>query len=361
METRFSRAQLIFLLILSLGISNHVFVIPHLIRDAGRDAWISILLAYPLLIGWTFVLFLVLKSVGNRPLNEWLEGKIGKMAGTAICWILAIFFLVLGTQIVYEMSLNTKIFFLPKTPNPFIVLSFVTLSYFTAKVGLKTVVYLSILLLPAVSLLGYFVSFSSMDSKDYGLLKPFFSEGLFPDIRGMVIVFGGSVELLLLLVIQHQMKKPLNYGTIFLVLTLLIGLTVGPCLGSLAAFGPNIAGTLRFPAFEQWRLVTIGQYVSHVDFLAVFQMMAGSIPRTALQLCLISELIGTRGKGWKQAGLIGGASFMALPSLLPISDLQIQRVIHDHFYATSLLFGLAALTVLFIVSRLPAREKGEAQ
>ncbi|RED89189.1 GerAB/ArcD/ProY family transporter [Cohnella phaseoli] len=357
MKTQFSRPQLMFMLLLCLSISNHVFIIPHLIKDAGRDAWISILMAYPALIVWTFVLFLILRSMGTVPLTQWLNEKIGKAASAAIHWGLALYFLVLGTLIVYDMSLNTKIYFLPKTPNPIIVLSFVTLSYFAARFGLKTIVYLSILLLPFVSVLGHFVSFSTMDSKDYSILKPFFSEGISADLRGAIIVFGGSIELLLLVVMQHQLKKPLNYGTILLAMTLLVALTFGPCVGSLTAFGPNIAGTLRFPAFEQWRLVSLGEYISHVDFLAVFQMMSGSITRTALQLYLISELIGIRGPVWKQVAMIVAALVMALPSLLNFSDLWVQRTIHDHFYMSSFIFGIAVILILFIVSRLPARGK----
>ncbi|WP_372637032.1 endospore germination permease [Cohnella sp.] len=357
METRFSRPQLMFMLLLCLSISNHVFIIPHLIKDAGRDAWISILMAYPPLVLWTFVLFLILKSMGTVPLNQWLNGKIGRTASAALCWGLAVYFLLLGTLIVYDMSLNTKIFFLPKTPNPIIALSFVTLSYFAARFGLKTIIYLSILLLPAVSILGHFVSISTIDSKDYSMLKPFFSEGMSADLRGAIIVFGGSIELLLLVVLQHQLKKPLNFGTILLAMTLLVGLTFGPCVGSLTAFGPNIAGSLRFPAFEQWRLVSLGEYISHVDFLAVFQMMSGSLTRTALQLYLISELVGIRSPVWKQSAMIVAALVMASPSLLKLSDLWVQRMIHDHFYATSFIFGIAVLFILFVVSRLPERGK----
>ncbi|WP_186438252.1 GerAB/ArcD/ProY family transporter [Cohnella terricola] len=359
MDTRFSRLQLVFLLLLTLGISNHVFIIPHLLKDAGRDAWFSILLAYPFLVAWTAILYFILKSMRDSPFDVWLESRIGKFGRLTVCWCLSLYFLVLGMLIVYDTCMNTEIYFLPKTPNVAVVLSDVIVSYFAARNGLKTIVYFSIILLPIVWLFGYFVSLSTLDSKDYSLIKPFFSEGIASDIRGGMIVFGGSIEMLMLVVLQHKLKKPLNYGTIVILLTLLFGLILGPTLGSLSAFGPNIAGTLRFPAFEQWRLVTVGEYISHVDFLAVFQMMAGSIARTALLIYLLSELIGMHNPRRRQAAMIGGAALMALPSLLHVSDLWMQTVIHDHFYVSSFIFGLAAIAILFPLTYLPGSKKGE--
>lgn len=47
-------------------------------------------------------------------------------------------------------------------------------------------------------------------------------------------------------------------------------------MGAISAFGPNVAATLRFPPLEQWRLITLGNYITHLDFLAVFQLLAGS-------------------------------------------------------------------------------------
>jgi len=358
-DTRFSRLQLVFLLLLTLGISNHVFILPHLLKDAGRDAWFSVVLAYPFLIGWTVVLFFILKSMRSTPFDEWLNKRIGKFGGLIVILSFSFYFLVLGLLIVYDMCMNAKLFFLPRTPNVVIVLVFVILSYFTARNGLRTIVFLSIVLLPLVWLLGHFVSLSTLDSKDYSLIKPFFSEGIASDIRGGIIVFGGSIEMILLVVLQHKLKKPMNYGTIFIVLTLLLGLILGPSLGSISSFGPNIAGTLRFPAFEQWRLVTVGDYISHVDFLAVYQMMAGSIPRTALMIYLLSELLGMRKPRMRQAVMIGSAVLMALPSLLSVSDLWMQTVVHRHFYASSFIFGLAAIAVLFVLTLIPVGKKGE--
>jgi hypothetical protein len=179
-----------------------------------------------------------------------------------------------------------------------------------------------------------------------------------PDIQGGAIVFGGSIDLLVLLLLQHRLSKPLNYGTVFVLLTLLAGLIMGPTVGSLAAFGPNQAGYMRFPAFEQWRLVMIGNHISHVDFLATFQLMAGSVMRTALIIHLMSELIGGRLQKYRQAVMLCSTAIMSLPSLLKMSDIRGQKLIHDYFYSYSVWFGIAITAVLLAAAYFP-RRKGE--
>jgi spore germination protein (amino acid permease) len=277
-------------------------------------------------------------------------------------WIIsggiALYLLAAGIMIVFDTTKNVNIYFLPRTPNVIVILSFISLSYGAARAGLKTIVYMSTVLLPIVWILGIGVSLMTMTSKDYGMLYPVFTEGIGPDLRGVAIVFGGSIDLLVLLLLQHKLSKPLNYGTIFVLLTLLLGLIMGPTLGSISVFGPFQAENLRFPAFEQWRLVMIGRHISHVDFLAAFQLMAGSIVRTALIVHLLAELTGGRSQIYRQTVMLCSAAIMSLPSLLKVSDIRMQEVIHRYFYTYSIWFGVVLMAVLFTITHVPQRKRG---
>lgn len=358
MNGSFSRLQIIFLLLMTTGISNHVFIIPHLIQDAGRDAWISILLTYPVLIGWSVILYMILKSMGDLSLGEWLERRIGRGGLWIFTGMLAIYFLILGLMIIYDLTKNVHIYFLPRTPKFVTIFSFVLVAYGAARKGIKTVIYMSIVLLPLVWLLGIGISLSTMDSKDYGMMLPMLEQGIGPGLKGGIIVFGGSVELLVLLLIQHKMNKPVNFMSLFVLIALLIWLTVGPTMGSIAAFGPADAGNMRFPAFEQWRLATIGRYVSRVDFLAVFQMLSGCVARAALMICLWSELVGRLIPKYRQAITICGTALMSLPSFLRVSDIVMQNLIHHYFYVSASIFGVVFSVVLFALIYFPQRKVG---
>jgi spore germination protein KB len=355
-EVSFSRLQIIFLLLLSLGISNHVLIIPHLLKAAERDSWFSVLIAYLALIGWSLILYLILKSMCTLSFQQWLEGRIGKLGQWIISGGIALYLLAAGIMIVYDTTKNVSIYFLPNTPYIVVILSFVFMSYSAARTGLKTIVYLSTMLLPIVWLLGIGVSIMTMGSKDYGMLHPLLKEGLSSNLLGGVIVFGGSIDLMVLLLLQHKLSKPLNYGTIIVLLTLLMGLILGPTVGAIAAFGPFQAENLRFPAFELWRLVMIGSHISHVDFLAVFQLMAGSVVRTALIIHLLSELTGGRSHKYRQTATLCIAAILSIPSLLRVSDIRMQEIIHHYFYTYSFGFGVALTAILFTITYVPQRK-----
>lgn len=350
MESAFSRPQIVLMLLLSLGISNHVFIIPHLIQAAGRDSWISILLGYAVLIGWSLLLIRVLRSMGTSLFSDWLQARIGLWGGWMFRLLLLLYILVLAVMIVYDTTRNIDIYLLPKTPNAVIVTSFVLISYWAASAGLKTIVYMSAVLLPIVWLLGMGISIFTMDSKDYGIIYPIRAEGLGPNLNGSMIVVGGSVELLVLLLIQRNMRTSVDYKTLFVLLTLLVGLIAGPTFGSLSAFGPAEAGNMRFPAFEQWRLLMLGDYISHVDFLAAFQLMSGSVTRTALLVHLLPELLTGRSGKFRQTIMLAGSALASLPALLQVSDITMQAAIHNYFYRYSFLFGIALIAVLFALS-----------
>lgn len=347
MDVSFSRLQIIFLLLLSLGISNHVLVIPHLLKEAGRDSWISILAAYLLLVGWSIILYLILKSIRSISFNQWLISRMGIFVFWIICSAITLYLLAAGIMIIFDTTTNVSIYFLPNTPSLIVILSFITISYCAARSGLKTIVYMSTVLLPIVWLLGIFVSISTIGSKDYGLLHPVFTEGMNPSLRGGAVVFGGSIDLLVLLFLQHKLTKPMNYLSIFLLLTLLVGLIFGPTMGAISVFGPSQAAYMRFPAFEQWRLIMIGTHISHVDFLAVFQLMAGSIVRTSLLIYILSDLLGKQFPKYQQTITISCTAIMSMPAIFRVSDIRMQDIIHNYFYKYSIWFGVALTVALF--------------
>ncbi|MFD0958458.1 GerAB/ArcD/ProY family transporter [Paenibacillus chungangensis] len=359
MEATFSNKQITFLLLLSLGISNHVIVIPHLLQAAGRDAWMSILVTYVFLIAWSLLLHKVIKSMKHTSMIPWLRSRAGRAGYWMIGGTMACYFLLMGLIIVYDTTKNVSIYFLPNTPIEVTVVCFVLVAYSAARTGLKTIVFVAAVTLPIVWILGVAVSLMTKGSKDYGLLLPLFTDGYMPYLYGGVVIFGGSIDLIALLMLQHRMEKPIKYGTIFVILSLLVGLILGPCMGSLAAFGPAAASNLRFPAFEQWRLVIIGRYINHVDFLAAFQLMAGSLVRAALCIHVWSELIGNQlSAKTRQFVIIGGTLLMALPSLLKPSDIMFQSIMQRYYYKLSLLYGVLFVAVLYGLTYIRPKKEG---
>jgi hypothetical protein len=133
--------------------------------------------------------------------------------------------------------------------------------------------------------------------------------------------------------------------------------------GAIAEFGPFEARELRHPAFEEWRLVSIGRYIRHLDFLSIYQWHSGSFARISLSLFLLLDLLAPERKKkirifWL---VVITVSMLALVQL-PFSDMQYLYFLRTIYLPGSLLVStamLAALLMLVLISAI-RKPKGES-
>lgn len=354
---KFSRTQIFLVLLLAIGISNHVLLIPHLLQAAGRDAWICILIGYVLLLIWGTVLYFILnKNRHGTSFYSWVKKRAGRPVAGFVVFIMIMYFALAGISIFYDLIQSVNIYFLPLTPTWMIVVPFLSLCIWAAYRNLKTIVYMSVFLLPIVWILGHFVAIATMREKDYHYIFPILTNGLDPVLSGTVVVLGASVDLLVLILLQKHTKEQFSYGNIVILITLLMGLSLGPTIGSIAAFGPEVAAQMRFPAFEQWRLVVLGEHFSHVDFLAVFQLLSGVTIRIALFSFLLYDTLDFKSIHFKKLILSIYTLVLGVVALLPISDIWVETVIRMYLYPVAFIIGFSLSFLLLLISYLPQRK-----
>lgn len=355
---QFSRMQLFFVLILYIGISNHVLIMPHLLSAGKRDAWVSVLISYGCLLIWGFILNLIMKKNSQRVcLYDWIKAHAGVIISRFLIFILVSYVFAISAISFYDLIQSINIYFLPRTSPFAVMLPFLIISTWSAISGLKSIVHCSAILLPIVWLLGIFVAYFTMEAKDYSYLLPVLVNGYDPVLKGTITILGGSADLLVLLLLHHHLKKSFTFPNIFLLITILVGLIMGPTLGSLSSFGPSMASNMRFPAFEQWRLITLGEYISHVDFLAAFQMLSGGIIRVSLGLFLLGDMLkGNKSRSREKHIIAVFSTFLGLITLLPLNDIWVQTMIGKYFYPATFLGTMFILSVLFVISRLPVKK-----
>ena len=352
---KFSPLQLSFVMILFIGISDQIIFLPYLQNIAKRDSWICILIAYVVLIFWGIIIYLILKKMGSQKPFYWIKGRAGAAVAGIILSLLFLYILFIGMASFYQVVQSIKIFFLPITPTSIVAISFLLLCLGATKGGFKTIVYLSGIILPLVLILAMVVSIATMKNKEYSFLFPVFIHGYKPIIKGTAIVLGGKVDLLVLLLLQHQLKKSYSIVHLLILITILIGLVIVPVMDYTASFGPNVAGNLRFPAFEQWRLITLGSYITRLDFLAVFIILSGTTIKVSLCLSLLNDLM--------KRSFIQIAKYMKFVFSLVFfstiyihSDLWVQFIVEKYIYPYLFIYGLIISILLLIISYLPAKK-----
>ncbi|MBR7794421.1 endospore germination permease [Agaribacter marinus] len=346
---KFSRLQIFLLLIMFIGISNHVILLPHLLEVSKRDAWIASIIAYFIIIIWALFLRRIINKLKHKHLQKWLNERTGKLISTIIIISISIYILLIAIIAFNDLINTVQIYFLPSTSIWIIAIPFIIICVWAASANLKTIVYSALLLLPFVIVLGYFVAIATFAEKDYSYLFPIFTEGVGPVIQGIMMVLGANVDFIILFLLQDQMKKQYSYFGLLSLIAVLTILILGPTLGSIASFGPEVASQMRFPAFEQWRLVSIGQHVSHLDYFAVFQLLSGVFIRLSLCIYVLWNIWNNSSSKlkWTIIGII--IMTLIVVTIPENSDVWIQKITQNYFYYGALIFGVYLTTILVLI------------
>lgn len=349
---RITAIQAYMITLLSIGIMNHVELIPVLLSIAKRDAWAGVMLT--LVPACAFALLLAYVARKTRDLNivEAIRSRYGRAAAWIIGGIISLYAFLSLLVTLKDTSYWAHVTYLPQTPVIAISLVLTLLSVCSAKAGIRAIAICSGVLLPIVVLLGLFVMSANFQFKDYALLFPLFTHGYKPLGSAAFISMAGTTELVLLLFLQHRLKTSMRTRGLLIMAVSLIGLTVGPLAGAIAIFGPFEASELRYPAFEQWRMVMLGRFISHLDAFSIFQWLSGSFIRISFLMFLILDLHSRRTIRGQRIVL---ALLLVLIGLslatVPVSDILLYRFLQTLYPYISILFGVMLLLVLAAMAR----------
>ncbi|TMW70892.1 GerAB/ArcD/ProY family transporter [Alteribacter natronophilus] len=351
------------LLITSVGVLNHVVILPALLNAGKRDAWMSILLCLPLLFVWFALLIVISRRTGQKNLVAWLEEKTNRFTASLFAFVIILYLVAASAVSLKDMVTWTSITYLPATPELFISLSFLILCFLTALTNLRAIAITNLILLPTIVFFGFFVAIANIPKKDYTAMMPMFEHGYGPVMNGMLFAGAGLVEITLILFVQHRVSSKIKYWHVAIIGTILAGLMFGPLTGAIATFGIDMAMSSRFPAFNQWSLVTLGRFVEHVDFLSIFQWLSGSFIRISLALFIILDILDLP-KGKKRAIPLLFICVLILAGLqVPLSDEQFMNIMSSIYLPVSFFVMTGTVLLLFVIvlvkrkEGVPRREK----
>ncbi|PWA12315.1 spore gernimation protein XB [Pueribacillus theae] len=288
--------QMILLFMTGIGLKNHVIAVPHLIKTAGRDAWISVVAMSILSLIWGLLILYIYKTMKGQHIRKWLEKNIGKLFTNILIVISGFYLLVMAAVTLKETIMWTNVSYLLSTPPLILTILFILPCMLAALTRLQTITITNFFFLLFVVIFGFFVSFTNMQFKDYSLLLPILENGPLPVVKAMIYQGTGMAELVFLLVLQHKFRSEFRYRHFLISVFILTGLTLGPLIGAIAEFGPTEAAMQRYPAYEEWGLARLGKYVEHVDFFSIYQWLAGAFIRITLILYTLRVLINKKSK-----------------------------------------------------------------
>lgn len=303
---------------------------------------------------YSFYLLLaqISKLTKQRPFMNEIKTRYGIWLYRLIAFILSVYLVLSAAITGKDLTTWTNASYLPQTPPLVIAASFILLAMYTASKGLRSVAYSAAILFPFIVLFGEFVMVANIPHKDYGLLFPVFEEGYASVWKGISYSGSGLVEILLLLFVQHRISTPIKLRHILLIAFLLSGLTMGPLMGGIAEFGPEESALQRYPAFEEWRLVKIGDFIEHLDFLSIFQWVSGAFVRLSFTFLLITEICGTKKL------VLPVASLLVLWMILsPVGDITFIDLLRQIYFPFCFYAMLTITAGIFLLVSLPNKSK----
>lgn len=352
--------QLLCIVMLSVGLTNHVLVIPILLEATHRDAWIATVGALLILPLWLPFLYFVIKQTHGQQLFDWLKTQYSRAVAYLFAFVSTVFLLVHSFVTLNDTVTFTTSSYLTATPRWVLIIVIVALCFYNADRGIHSIANTALFILTFVTIFGFFVMFSTMPHKDYSLLKPMLEHGWEPVVQGMIYAGSGYTEVIMLLFLSHRLPKSFSMKALAVIAILTGSLSIGPTIGAIAEFGPEQATRLRYPAFEQWRMINLGTYIEHVDFLSIYQWLSGAFIRISLFTALIVELFPVKDRQTRRWILTVVYIAIILPSLAPISDEQFLHFVKYVVLPSSLIFSLAMSVVLSALGGLAyfKRKKG---
>ncbi|MFX3633025.1 MAG: endospore germination permease [Candidatus Pristimantibacillus sp.] len=336
---------------LTVGLANHVIIIPLLLDAAKRDAWLSIPVALIISLPMAALpLYHVLKRLNGERLDLWMRKRMPAFVVWCIMAIMLLMLLFVAFGTLVDVTTWTANTYLPLTPP--IVVGFVLCMacLYAAVSGLRTIAYVSCILLPVVVVLGDFVMSANMPAKDYHYLLPMLEYGVSPVLKGAAYSLSSFSELTFLLLIQHHFKSRFKRWHLLLFTLFLMMLTIGPAAGAITEFGPKEAEIMRYPAYSEWRLVKIGKYVEHVDFFAVFQWLSGAFVRISMPVYIISEFGFFRKMERKWIGMLITVLLLLTATYFIIKKMMLYRFLMEMYFLSAWIILGIIIILLWVVS-----------
>lgn len=295
-QARISGRQLSLLIIGSITVMGHLLIAPLVFDKAGRDAWLSLIIA--LVAG--FLLALVLAGLNRhapgQSLVDILVTVLGKPVGNCLTIVYLLYFLLPPALTLRGLMAFMNTVFLRETPALVLGAIFLLVSVYAAWAGLESFVRGNSLLMPLLIAAGITAAVMALPDKDYGFLLPVMERGIYPPLLGSLPLLGLLGEMVAFSMILPSASSCASLGRMILISVGIIGLLfIGPLTGPIAMFSEQLIVKYDYPTYSEFRY---GRFLIYFQSLAIFLWLGGNFGRMALYIYVsalgVTRLAGLR-------------------------------------------------------------------
>jgi spore germination protein (amino acid permease) len=338
---------------MSTGFLVHVLLHPVILTSSKRDSWLSVIGSVALFIPWTCMIYYLNKKFEQKNMFSMLF-SLHPLLSYPIRILFCLYFFLTAFITFKYTGFWAKSNYTSDIPGFIVVVPFASLCYYASLKGIRTIGSLAIFLLPLVFVFGFLVGIGNIKNKDYSMLFPVFERGYKNFFFGIMHTCASLFEIIYFLFITPYLKDRIKFKPLMLVSIVLFLLALGPLAAAIAEFGAEEAEKLKVPAYEEWKLLTLGIHITRLDFLSIFQWFSGAFIRISLDMFILNQLLDHyQKKKWILPILY---SLLIISVLIPWDFSSFFSLLYSVYFPASLVFLFFAFGLLFILSRI----KGDA-
>lgn len=260
--------------------------------QGGRDSWISILLAFAMVVPFTVLYARLVKLMPEQSLFEMVENVFGKIWGKVFIVLFVWYGLSLGAMVLRNFSEYIKITMLPKTPEVIIMMVMILFSAYITLSGNRILGKISCVVLALMLMVVVVTVLMSLSDMKLENLLPILEHGPQQVFSGAVsIAFFPFGEIVLILVLMKSSSaKTSSYKVFLLSLAISALFLLVIFLRNLLILGEKTLEISYFPSYSTARIITLGSLLERLDaFIAIFITLTGFIK---LAVCLMAATKG---------------------------------------------------------------------
>lgn len=281
---------------ITVVISTSIMFTPYFAAQAaGQGAWISVLAAGLIACIPTGAAFAVMARFPRQSVIQAMPQLLGGFLGKIVSLLYAGFFLFFAALTVWRMEAFAIRFLIPDTPQLVIRIVFLLGVAYGAMSGSTPLLRTNAYVMPLEILVPLLTMILPAESLNFSFLLPMFEQGVKPVFTGAVLLLGWFCQapVVILMLQRHVSEALLQGGGRKAILgTLVATVTMGVgFISILAAFGPEQASTMFYPAFALVRIISVSTFLEHTEVIFVVVWVASIFLAASFYIQAFAESI----------------------------------------------------------------------
>ncbi|MCY6484280.1 endospore germination permease [Clostridium aestuarii] len=269
---------------------------PNLVIEyAGRDSWISLILASIFIFLFSIYILWICKQTNCYDMHTIYISSLGNIFGTLFLFLftLTLFLTLIESSSIEASGMHVNL--LLETPNWYILIFFLLAAVYSIKKGLRSIIIITIIAIAFIMVAGINLGVMTMKYKQSKYLFPILANGidlnlLIGVIKSLGLYSSWSIAIPFLVNIDSNSKNKL-IKTNIIALVIVIQMQIVSMTGIIMTFGPKRSVNILYPKLIQTQLVRYFGFLESGEFFVMLQMVGGWFVKYILTFYAILKLL----------------------------------------------------------------------